>query len=61
MTEDRKPGHMPLGHVIFRVLLGALVVLLVVAAVVLAVLHHTGELTVGRNVWGSVKKWALPW
>jgi hypothetical protein len=61
MTEAHKPGHTPVGHVIFRVLLGILVVLLIAAAVVLAVLHHTSELTVGRNVWGSVKKWALPW
>jgi hypothetical protein len=52
---------MPVGHVIFRVLLGSLVVSLVVAALVLVVLHGASELAAGRLAWGSVENWALPW
>lgn len=61
MTESPDPGHLPVGHVIFRVLLASLVVSLMVAALLLVVLHRAGELAFGRNVWGVVKHWALPW
>ena len=56
-----KPGRMPVGHVIFRVLLGSVVVSLVAAALVLVVLHGASELAAGRLAWGSVENWALPW
>lgn len=61
MTESRNPGHLPVGHVIFRVLLASLVVSLMVAALLLVVLHRAGGLAFGRIVWGAVKHWALPW
>lgn len=60
MTESRKPGRMPIGHRLSRLLLGNLVVALVMTALVLAVLHTDGELAIGRIVWASVKHWALP-
>ena len=61
MKESRRPGHIPVGHAISRLLLGSLVVSLIVAAVVLAVLHGAGELAVGRMIWGFVKNRTLPW
>jgi hypothetical protein len=61
MTENNNSGRLPLGHVVFRVLLTCLVVALIIATVVVVVLHRSGELAVGRNVWGAVRHWALPW
>jgi hypothetical protein len=60
MTEENNSGQMPVGHFIFRALLGSLVISLFVTAVVLAVLHRSGELAVGQTVWTAVKKSALP-
>jgi hypothetical protein len=61
MTESPDPGHPPVGHVIFRVLLASLVISLMVAALLLVVLHRAGGLAMGRILWDSVKRWALPW
>ncbi len=61
MTESPDPDRLPVGHVVFRVLLASLVVALVVTAVILAVLHRAGELAVGQIAWGAVKRWAVPW
>jgi hypothetical protein len=61
LTESRNPGRLPVGHVVFRVLLASLVVILIVAAVIAAVLHRGGELALGRIVWDAVKHGALPW
>jgi hypothetical protein len=61
MIESPNPGRLPVGHVVFRVLLASLVVTLIVAGVIVVVLHRSGELAVGRTVWGAVKHWALPW
>jgi hypothetical protein len=61
MTESRGPRHLPVSHVISRMLLSSVVLALLVAAAVLAVLHVPDELAVGRIVWGSVRNWALPW
>jgi hypothetical protein len=60
MTESN-PGRPPVGHVVFRGLLASLVIALIGVAVIIAVLHRSGELAVGRIVWGAVKHWALPW
>lgn len=61
MMESRSPGRLPVGHVVFRVLLASLVVALIATAFIAAVLYRAGELEVGRIVWGAVKHWALPW
>ena len=58
MTESRGPDHIPVGHVISRVLLASMVVSLVVSVAVLAVLHGAGEVKVGSIIYNSVKNWA---
>lgn len=60
MIGQRRPGELPVSHLVARIVLAAFGALLFLAAISLAIFWRSDELAVERIIADSVRSWLLP-